>query len=228
MLSVATAFSASQAALLTYNATGNVDTDSGYTFTFNKFNPGLGTLSSIDLLINYSTPTGSATVTNNSPTNNVTIRNIKSSLDIFDDAGLGFGGYFGSDLNLNTTPTAKQPTNFVLSPSNSRAFSINSSQSLIGGTQQVSSISGGSFASYLGSGSVSFFAVSAIDLTTIGSSYAVNSSAYYANTSLSLQYTYTPAPSGVPEPSQIAASLLVVAGLGIYFLRRRKAAELSH
>lgn len=216
---LATAFSASQAALLTYNATGPVNT-TPHAFEFNKFNSGLGTLSAIDLIINYSTPAGSATVTNNDVSNTVIISNIKSSLEIVANPALGFGGYTGSWLSLDTNPIAEDPVSFALAPNTSQGFIINSNQSLIGGIPQHFPISGGSFASYLGSGSVSFSGLSTIDLTATGSSYDVDSSHYYANTSLSLQYTYTPSP--VPETGQVAASLLVVVGLGVYFLRRRR------
>lgn len=213
-----------QAATLTYNSTQSVDTNTGATFTFAKFNSALGTLSAIDFLINSSTPTGSALVTNNSLTNNVTVRLIKSDLSFDPDGVLGFAGYTGSTLNLDTTPTAKTPTWNVINASGSRTFTINGSQSLIGGSAQTFGISPSDFAAYLGGGTVSFTGISSINLTTSGAAFTVDSSLYSATTSTTLQYTYTSAaPSGVPEPRQAAASLLVLVGIGGYaFVKRKK------
>jgi hypothetical protein len=211
---------------VTQNATQSVDTDTGASFTFNQFNSALGTLTAVDLLINSSTPTGSALVTNNSLNNTVTIRYIKTDLDIFNDSSLGFAGYDGGVIDLNTTPTAKHPTTFIISALGSQNFTANAGQSLIGGAPQTFSISSSNFSAYQGSGSVSFFGVSSINLTTIGSTYAVDSSLYSALTSTTLRYTYTPAsPSPVPEPGQVAASLLLLGGIGGYiFIKRRRAA----
>lgn len=211
---------------VTQNATQSVDTDTGASFTFNQFNSALGTLTAVDFLINSSTPTGSALVTNNSPTNSVTVRYIVSDLDFFNDSNLGFLGYDGTPLNLNTTPTAKQPTTFAISALGSQNFTVNASQSLIGGAAQTFSISPTDFSAYLGSGSVSFFGVASINLTTIGATFSVDSSLYSALTSTTLRYTYTPAPPGpspVPEPGQVAASLLLLGGIGGYvFIKRRR------
>jgi hypothetical protein len=49
----------------------------------------------------------------------------------------------------------------------------------------------------------------------------------FAPTSLTLRYTYTPSdPSAVPEPGQVAASLLLLGGIGgyVFIKRRRKSA----
>ncbi len=211
----------SQAALILQTSALNVDTDSGVNFVFNQFNPALGSLTGVDVIVNSSFAAGSATVTNNSPTNNVTIRFIQSELDVFDAPALGFNGYAGPTVSLNTSPTAKHPTNFVLSPLGQQSFTVNAGQSLSGNATQEIAISSGSLGSYLGGGTVSFFAISSINLTTIGSSYAVDSTAYYAPTSLSLRYTYTASPSPVPEPGQVAASILLALGAGGFWVYRR-------
>ena len=210
---------------VTQNVTQSVDTNSGASFTFNQFNSTLGTLTAVDLLINSSTPTGSALVTNNSLNNAVTVRFIKTDLDIFADPTLGFAGYDGAVIDLNTTPTAKQPTTFIISALGSQNFTVNAGQSLIGGAPQTFSISS-NFSAYQGGGSVSFFGVSSINLTTIGSTYAVDSSLYSALTSTTLRYTYTPGTAPVPEPGQVAASLLLLGGIGgyVFIKRRRKSA----
>jgi hypothetical protein len=225
-LALASAAQAVASSYVTQNETQSVDTNTGSTFTFNQFNSALGTLTAVDFLINSSTPTGSALVTNNSPTNSVTVRYIVSDLDFFNDSNLGFLGYDGTPLNLNTTPTAKQPTTFAISALGSQSFTVNASQSLIGGAAQTFSISPTDFSAYLGGGSVSFFGVASINLTTIGSTFSVDSTLYSALTSTTLRYTYTPAsPSPVPEPGQVAASLLLLGGIGGYiFIKRRRAA----
>ena len=209
---------------VTQNVTQSVDTNTGASFTFNQFNSALGTLTAVDLLINSSTPTGSALVTNNSPSNNVTVRFIKTELEVFADPTLGFAGYDGAVLDLNTTPTAKQPTNYTINALGSQNFTVNAGQSLIGGAPQTFSISSSNFSAYQGGGSVSFFGISSINLSTIGSTYAVDSSLYSALTSTTLRYTYTPAsPSPVPETGQVAASLLLLGGIGGYiFIKRRR------
>lgn len=188
---------------------------------FNQFNPSLGSLTGVDVIVNSSYAAGSATVTNNSPTSNVTIRFIQSDLEVFEDVALGFSGYAGPTVNLNTSPTAKNPANFVLIPQAQQSFTVNAGQSLSGNTAQEIPISSGSLGAYLGSGTVSFYAISSINLTTIGSAYTVNSSAYNAPTSLSLRYTYTAAPSPVPEPGQVAASILLAVAVGGAWAYRR-------
>jgi hypothetical protein len=43
------------------------------------------------------------------------------------------------------------------------------------------------------------------------------------NTSVTLRYTYTPSTAPVPEPGQVAASLLLLGGIGGYvFIKRRR------
>ena len=220
---VALGLSYSSAALITQTDIQSVDTQNGATFTFNKFNPSLGSLTAIDLVINSSTPAGSTSVTNNHSSSNVTIRYIRSSFEMIDDVSLGYAGYQGSNVNLYTNPLARLPTNFVLAPLSSQVFTVNPSQSLIGGSAITESISSSSFNSYLGAGTVSFNAVAQVTLNTLGSSYSVDSSLYDPVTSVSLNYTYTPT-APVPEASQVAASLLGLSFAVIYLVNRRRSA----
>lgn len=218
---------ATPSSYVTQNITHSVDTNTGATFTFNQFNTSLGTLSAVDFLINSSTPSGSAVVTNNSLTSNVTVKLIKSALTFDPDGALGFSGYSGSDVNLDTTPTAKTPTWKVINASGSQVFAINGSQSLIGGSAQTFSIASSDFSAYLGTSTLSLKASSSINLSTSGAAFTVDSSLYSALTSTTLRYTYTAAsPSPVPEPGQVAASLLLLGGIGgyVFIKRRRKSA----
>jgi len=66
------------------------------------------------------------------------------------------------------------------------------------------------------------------DENTGTGSTALDPSNLLSPTSLTLRYTYTPSsgPSAVPEPGQVAASLLLLGGIGgyVFIKRRRKSA----
>ena len=181
----------------------------------------LGVLSAVNLLITSSTPTGSAAVTNNSPTSLVDVLSIDSRIQILGNATLGLSsGYTGNYTNLDTTPDALF---YPINPLSSQTFTVDSGQSLIGSTTVSLSISNGSLSAYQGSGNVSFRALTGITLNTIGSTYSVDSSLYSALTSMTLRYTYTPSVNPVPETGQVAASLLLLGGIGGYvFIKRRR------
>jgi hypothetical protein len=100
-------------------------------------------------------------------------------------------------------------------------LTLNQYKSLSGNTVHEIAVSSGAFASYLGSGTVSFFAISLVNLNATGGIFSVDSTAYYAPTSLSLRYTYTASPSPVPEPGQVAASILLCLGAGVFWSYRR-------
>ena len=210
-----------QAATLDRSDSRSLITSSTSTFTFNKFDTSLGVLSAVNLLITSSTPTGSAEVTNNSPTSIVDVLSIDSRIQILGNATLGLSsGYTGNYTNLDTTPDALF---YPINPLSSQTFTVDPGQSLIGSTTVSLSISKGSLSAYQGSGNVSFRALTGITLNTIGSTYSVDSSLYSALTSMTLRYTYTPGTAPVPEPGQVAASLLLLGGIGGYvFIKRRR------
>ena len=210
-----------QAATLDRSDSRSLITSSTSTFTFNKFDTSLGVLSAVNLLITSSTPTGSAAVTNNSPTSLVDVLSIDSRIQILGNATLGLSsGYTGNYTNLDTTPDALF---YPINPLSSQTFTVDSGQSLIGSTTVSLSISNGSLSAYQGSGNVSFRALTGITLNTIGSTYSVDSSLYSALTSMTLRYTYTPSVNPVPETGQVAASLLLLGGIGGYvFIKRRR------
>jgi hypothetical protein len=210
-----------QAATLDRSDSRSLITSSTSTFTFNKFDTSLGVLSAVNLLITSSTPTGSAEVTNNSPTSIVDVLSIDSRIQILGNATLGLSsGYTGNYTNLDTTPDALF---YPINPLSSQTFTVDPGQSLIGSTTVSLSISKGSLSAYQGSGNVSFRALTGITLNTIGSTYSVDSSLYSALTSMTLRYTYTPGTAPVPDPGQVAASLLLLGGIGGYvFIKRRR------
>ncbi len=219
LASVIAVVSSSQAALLSYNATQNVVT-TGTSISFSKFNPTLGTLSAIDLIINSSTPGGNVNVTNNSASA-MDVDAIESRFRLTSNATLGITGYTSAYTALTTSPASNPLT---IAGSGSQLFAISGGQSLLGGSPVTRSVSSSAFAQYQGSGNITYLTNVQNLVDTLGEDFAVSSVGYFALTSFTLQYTYTPAtpPSPVPEPSQVAASMLVLGGLGIYFLRRRR------
>jgi hypothetical protein len=119
------------AALILQTSSQNVNSSSGVNFVFNQFNPALGSLNGVDVIVNSSFAAGSTNVINNSPTDSVTVRFIRSEVDVYDDPSLGFGGYAGPTVNLHTSPTAMHPTSFVLLPLSQQTFTVNAGQSVL-------------------------------------------------------------------------------------------------
>ena len=222
LLSAFLAASSSQAALITYTDTNNVTTG-GSTFTFSQFNPTLGTLNAIDLIIQSSTLQGSATITRNTGTRNIS--NMEAFLTI--DPESGFDEYFSDGLLYDRTPSGT----FTVNATNTTQLVTvtGTTQSLIGGSPITLGIDPSAFASYTGVGTVSFISsLIASETQTGAGSATVNYSSLLSPTTLALRYTYSTGPSPVPEPGQVAASLLVLGGLGVYFvLRRRRSARVS-
>jgi hypothetical protein len=80
------------------------------------------------------------------------------------------------------------------------------------------------FTSYIGLSNVNFeaFLLFGDDNTGSGTTNP-NTDNLLSPTTLTLRYTYTIDPVPVPEPGQVAASLLLLGGIGAYvFLKRRK------
>lgn len=204
-----------RAAIIDFTDTQNVNSAGLTNFTFSQFDPSLGTLTAIDLLLTSSTPSGNITVTNNSDTNTSTVTGIQSALNIL--GGTGHSGYSGSSTALNTSPGS---TFYAIAASGSQLFTMNPGQSLIGGVTQTIPISSGSFASYTGLGTVSFSGYATVNINTFGASYTADSTNYFSATSATLRYTYS-GTAAVPEPGQIAASLVALAAIGTFVLRRR-------
>jgi hypothetical protein len=218
LASVIAVASSSQAALITSNQTQNL-TRSGADFTFSQFNTNNGTLTltAIDLIIQSSTLQGNLTYVRTSLSN--AFSNLNAGLSIAPTAGLD-DGYATEGIVYARTPSG----NFSLNATNtSQLITVNgTTQSLIGGSPLTVNLSSSGFGSYLGTETVTFnLALFAAATATGSGTYNINSPNLLAPTTLSLQYTYTDT-STVPEPSQVAASLLVVGGLGIYLLRRRR------
>jgi len=195
-------------------------TGSNQTFTFTQFNSALGNLTAVQLILNSSAVSGSVNVTNNIG-DVIEIDNIRSRIQ-FSGTGFSTTSTTNTQLIANTSPALP----FSMSGSTSQAFTVSTTSLL--GLPSTTSISSGSFASYTGSGDTPNFTARLLnsvssdaqdpidDLTSLFSFTA-------PNTSVTLRYTYTPATAPVPEPGQVAASLLLLGGIGAYvFIKRRK------
>ncbi len=206
---------------ITQNATQTVITD-GSTFTFNQFNPTLGTLNAIDLIIDSSTLQGSFTLNRTSGSGSRTYTDFTAALSI--DPSTGFAGYSSSPLSFNRSPSG----NITINSGNLNQLVsvVGTTQSLIGGSPVTLSITS-PFASYIGLSNVSFDAFLLYGDDNTGSGTMIpNTDNLLSPTSITLRYTYTNDPVPIPEPGQVAASLLLLGGIGAYYFvkRRRKSA----
>ena len=210
---------------VTQNLTQNVSTTTS-NFTFDQFDSTLGTLSAIDLIINSSTLQGNITLTRTSGIRNYT--DLNAALELVGGAtllpDLTDGEYASPSLSYNRTPSG----NFTMNSTSSfRTFTVNgTTQSLIGASPVTLSINSSVFANYTGSGTVLYTSAILVGDNSNGSGITnTNDSNLLSPTSLTLRYSYTTGSAAVPEPGQVAASLLLLAGIGGYvFIKRRRAA----
>lgn len=208
--------SASQAALIT-NTDSQTINAFGVAFEFDQFNSALGSLTAVELIINSSVPGGSFYFTK-SGTGSSAFSSFKGGIQVYTDNFTIFDNY--ANRTLSATPVAGNGTFQSSSSINNRTFNVSASQSLIA-SPITESISGDNWGDFTGSGKITIYGLFNSAATATNSNWGPNYDNLIAPTSLTLQYTYSET-SGVPEPSQVAASLLVVGGLGIYFLRRRR------
>ena len=207
---------------VTQNSTQNVTTNNT-SFTFNRFDASYGTLTAVELLINSSVPSGSITITNSSSTSPVDVDEVTTRFRLTANATLGITAFNGSYMPLAVNPDVS--SSYTISPSASQVFTINPSQSLLSSPQtKTSSLT--NFSPYIGSGSITFLTNIQNNISTTGASFNVDSINYYSATAMTLRYTYTPGTAPVPEPGQVAASLLLLGGIGgyVFIKRRRKSA----
>lgn len=204
---------------LTQNSTQNV-TISPTSFTFNQFNSSLGTLTAVDLILNASVPGGSITATDQTG-GNMQLIDFDSRFRLPQNLTLGISAYAGSFVSINTSPDW---TSTIIPANSSQVFTILGGQSLIG-SPVTQSISNAKFNEYTGSGTVTVSSFITNAITATAATFSVDSTNYFSATNMTLRYTYTASPSPVPEPGQVAASLLLLGGIGGYiFIRRRRAA----
>jgi hypothetical protein len=206
-----------QSTTVTQNSTQNV-TINDTSFTFNQFNPSLGTLSAVDLILNSSVPGGSIGATNQTGAN-MTITDFEIRLRLNADSNLGIVAYNASNPSINTSPDWRVTT---IPANSSSTFSVLGGQSLLSSPVTIP-VSNSSWVQYIGLGTITFTAKIQNLITATAATFAVDSTNTSANTSFSLRYTYTASVNPVPEPGQVAASLLLLGGIGGYvFIKRRR------
>jgi hypothetical protein len=202
---------------VTQNSTQNVTTNDT-SFTFNQFNPSLGTLSAVDLILNSSVSGGSVGATNQTGTD-MTITDFDTRFRLNANSTLGIAAYNTAYVSINTSPD----WNVTTIPANSSStFSILGGQSLLS-SPVTRPISNSSLSQYIGLGTITFAAKIQNVISATAATFGVDSTNNFAATSMSLRYTYTPSVNPVPEPGQVAASLLLLGGIGGYvFIKRRR------
>lgn len=177
------------------------------TLNWSQFDPNLGTLTGITFEAS-SGLAGSFTVINSS-SSSMRARNSTAEL-LFNFLGTGSPGEVFSDTlaPISTSPTSNS-TGTNISGNSSQVFTI-----LAGQTIDLPLVDWYSFQSYFtGTGAVSSSASLAVNVTSTGGLYTLDSSATTASGSAILTYIYQ-----VPEPS--AASLLIFGLGGLAALRR--------
>jgi hypothetical protein len=201
---------------ITQNTTVSANKD-GASFTFNQFDTSLGSLSAVNLIINSSIAGGNFTLNRASAgsTSPATYDGLQMTLDVSDLNGSVFTGPVTNITATGNSSIARPSSNLYL---------VTGVQSLLSSSPTSVPISSGSWSLYEGLGSVALSAgLTNLPLFTQGRNISVPPDNLFANTSVTLQYTYTPGTAPVPEPGQVAASLLLLGGIGAYvFIKRRK------
>ena len=193
-------------------------TGSNQTFTFTQFDASLGTLTAVDFILNSASAEGSASITNNTG-GEVLLSALLSRIRV---NGTGLTTLTTTNTGLTSIPSAP----ITLSDGDVQLFSVTSTSLL--GLPASRSIGAGSLFNYIGVGNTPNFVALLLNTTSNdagGDSNLLQSLNFTSpNTSVTLRYTYTPSgPVPVPEPGQVAASLLLLGGIGAYvFLKRRK------
>ena len=172
------------------------------TISWNQFDSSLGTLTGITFEAS-SGLTGSFTVINLGG-GNMSARN-SSAENIFEFLGSGSPGFlFSQALSPILTSPTSGSTGTSIPGGQTQVFTITAGQSI-----SLSATGLFSYASFFtGTGSVQSAASMAINVTSTGASYTVNSDAAKTEGSAILTYIYQ-----VPEPSSGALLLLGIGGL---------------
>lgn len=215
-VSILAAFSKASANTESFQDTQEV-TRFGSVFTFQQFNPSLGTLTAIDLIINSSVPGGDFSVqrfaTGNASISG-TVTSFTQRISIEDDNGSLFSG---PTQNLSFSGINSIPRSVT------RVLTINPSQSLIATTpSNPISVNPASWSLYTGVGIVSLSASTTPEaIFTTGLGITANYDNLISPTTLTLRYSYSNT-TPIPEPGQVAASLLLLGGIGAYMLIKRR------
>jgi len=214
---LAAAFLATSATAATVSFSDTKSVGAAYTdFYLGKFNAGLGTLTAVQIKVDFSTLAGSFTVTNGEVVS-MNVSQIKSYFDLVENLTLGVSQYSPSKT-VTTSPAMSVALPVVIAAGGTQTFTV-SAQNLV--TNYTENILSEYFSAYQSVGGLGTVALSANDgqmITTTGSIYSVNSSALGANTKMTVTYTY----DAVPEPTTVGL-LAVAGGVILLAVRRRRA-----
>ena len=205
---VGLAFSSAKASTVSYSTT--FDAVNNFTdFNLSQFDTTLGTLTGVQLIVDFSTLQGSFQVGN--PTGSVAIVSQADNVLTIQavTSGLGYAAKHGYIYSMTTTPDWNTAS---IAAADLVTFTIGGGQNLL--TNDQTSISSSYFDAYKGSGSITLKAKDVNSVTTSGVSYTVDSSNTSANTKVTVKYTFT----AIPEPTTLA---LCVGGLGMLLVGQR-------
>ena len=209
------ALTTSQASVIYQNLTQAVGQTAG-NFTFNKFNQQLGTLTGVTFTIVSSTDSGSFSF-KNLDAGSATVSSAKDALTIVDNQN-ATGNYDGGLKTLTASPTIP----YDVASGNTQTFVL-TSKSLAANVATDLTADLAYYESLTGAGVVSFAANLNKVVNNNASIATLDTGLWVNSTHLQLAYDYTAAP--VPEPSQVAASVLLIGGItGFVVVRRRKSA----
>ena len=205
----------------THNATPTTLV-SGTTFSFSMFDSGLGNLTAVQLLFNSSSVTGNVTLVGQGED-----YDFNSATAFVRTSGTGLSNQNTSSVGLSFSPSLpdSQIGSFA-----TQVYTLTGSQSLISSllTYNINSAFLSSYQNAGGSGNTPNFTTRLYPSTSITGATPKPSETFNmaAASSYTLRYTYTPSTAPVPEPGQVAASLLLLGGIGgyVFIKRRRKSA----
>jgi len=172
-------------AALTQTISANVNSD-GVTFSFNQFNPALGTLNSVTFAILSSVDSNYFSVMNGN-NSSIVVESPRDYLSVYDNQGSN-SNYYGNDVPLVTTPVTV-PVGYTLAGNTSQNFSL-IPKSLIGSNAVITDLTSYSNL-YTGTGNVTFDVVIAPNVTISGGLPTFDMSTVTNTTTLQLTYTYS-------------------------------------
>lgn len=183
-------------------------------FTLGKFNTGLGTLTAVEIKVDFSTLAGSFTVTSMSASP-VTVTAFDVAFRVRESASNAIG-YTLTNATLFDAATSPDWNTTAVSANSSQVYTIIGGQSY---TINAQNIDAGFFSAYQSAGGVGSVIMQGRNTPTIaaaGGTYSVDPTSTVANTKMTVTYTYT----AVPEPA--TTGLLAVAAGGAMLLAARR------
>jgi hypothetical protein len=184
--------------------------------TLNQFNPSLGTLTNVQVTINFVALAGNFSVT----ATTATAANVASDDDPATDIRIRGTGLGYTQVDTTETVTTTPGVPFTVPGNSEQTFLVSPESILLNNSQTISA---GSFGAYTGTGLVTFQVRSSPDIVVAGGAFTLDAIPFTATANMTVNYTYTPT-AAIPEPGQVAASLLLMGGIGAYYFvkRRRK------